>query len=125
MEKDKLTIIDLLKKINGNLESLSMKVERLIKTQESILERLPKVEKAISLEGVPLDVATLLSLPDHLRKSAMAISELKEATASQVAEKTERVRAAESDYLNQLVSQGHLKKKRKGHDVYFYIEEEE
>ena len=125
MEKDKLTIIDLLKKINGNLESLSMKVERLIKTQESVLERLPKVEKAISLEGVPLDVATLLSLPDHLRKSAMAISELKEATASQVAEKTERVRAAESDYLNQLVSQGHLKKKRKGHDVYFYIEEEE
>ena len=125
MEKDKLTIIDLLKKINDNLESLNMKVERLIKTQESVLERLPKVEKVISLEGVPLDVATLLSLPDHLRKSAMAISELKEATASQVAEKTERVRAAESDYLNQLVSQGHIKKKRKGHDVYFYIEEEE
>ena len=124
MEKDKLTITDLLKKINDNLESLNMKAERLINTQESVLERLPKVEKTISLEGIPLDVATLLSLPDHLRKSAMAISELKEATASQVAEKTERVRAAESDYLNQLVSQGHLKKKRKGHDVYFYIEEE-
>ncbi len=124
MDKEELTIIDLLKKINDNLESLSMKVDRLIKTQESVLERLPKKEKAVSLEEIPLDVATLLSLPDHLRKSAMAISELKEATASQVAEKTGRVRAAESDYLNQLVSQGHLKKKRKGHDVYFYIEEE-
>ena len=124
MEKEELNIIDLLKKINNNLESLSMKIERLIKTQESVLERLPKKEETISLEGIPLDVATLLSLPDHLRKSAMAISELKEATASQVSEKTGRVRAAESDYLNQLVSQGYLKKKRKGHDVYFYIEEE-
>ncbi len=123
MEKDP-KIIDLLKKINDNLESLCIKIDRLIKFNESILESIPKKEKAISLEGMPLDVATLLSLPDHLRKSAMVISELKEATASQVSEKTGRVRAAESDYLNQLVSQGYLKKKRKGHDVYFYIEEE-
>lgn len=123
MEKDP-KIIDLLKKINDNLESLCTKIDKLIKFNESVLESFPKKEKAISLEGIPLDVATLLSLPDHLRKSAMAISELKEATASQVSEKTGRVRAAESDYLNQLVSQGYLKKKRKGHDVYFYIEEE-
>lgn len=117
MTKEERNIIDLLKKINDNLISLNSKIDNFIQTQE------PE-EKSISLEGIPLDVATLLSLPDHLRKTAMTICELKEATASDVAEKTGRVRAAESDYLNQLVSQGHIKKKRKGHDVYFYISEE-
>ncbi|MCW3974861.1 MAG: transcriptional regulator [Candidatus Bathyarchaeota archaeon] len=117
MTKEERNIIDLLKKINDNLISLNSKIDNFIQTQE------PE-EKSISLEGIPLDVATLLSLPDHLRKTAMTICELKEATASDVAEKTGRVRAAESDYLNQLVSHGHIKKKRKGHDVYFYISEE-
>jgi len=124
MTDEELKIIELLKKINSNLESLSMKVEKLIEVQEDFLGRLGHKGKTLDLDEIPLDVATLLFLPDHLRKTALAISELKEATASEVSEKTGRVRAAESDYLNQLVSQGHLKKKRKGHDVYFYIEEE-
>ncbi len=118
MTNEDVAIIDLLKKINKNLEALNEKIDNILKTQE------PK-ENGLSLEGIPLDVATLLSLPDHLRKTAITICELKEATASEVAEKTGRVRAAESDYLNQLVSQGHVKKKRKGHDVYFYISEED
>ena len=124
MTDEDLKIIELLKKINSNLESLSRKVEKLIGVQEDFLEKLEYKDKTLNLDDIPLDVATLLYLPDHLRKTALAISELKEATASEVSEKTGRVRAAESDYLNQLVSQGHLKKKRKGHDVYFYIEEE-
>jgi len=69
-----------------------------------------------------LDVTTLLSLPDHLRKSAIALSSLGEATATDLSKETARVRAVESDYLNQLVSMGLIKKKRKGRDVYFYIE---
>jgi DNA-binding IclR family transcriptional regulator len=61
-------------------------------------------------------------LPDHLRKSALALTEVGEATATDISQKTGRVRAAESDYLNQLVTKGYVKKKRKSHDVYFYIE---
>ena len=124
MTSDELKIVELLKKINSNLESLSIKIDKLIEAQEDFLARLGHKGKTLDLDEMPLDVATLLYLPDHLRKTALAISELKEATATEVSEKTGRVRAAESDYLNQLVSQGHLKKKRKGHDVYFYIEEE-
>ncbi len=73
-------------------------------------------------ENLPLDVTTLLSLPDHLRKSALALASLSEATATDLSKETGRVRAVESDYLNQLVSMGLVKKKRKGRDVYFYIE---
>jgi len=68
----------------------------------------------------PLDVDALLSLPDHLRKTAIAVSTRGSATAKEAANDTGRTRAAESDYLNQLVKMGYLSKKRKGRTVYFY-----
>lgn len=72
----------------------------------------------------PLDVMTLLSMPDHLRKTAMTICRLGRATADEVAKQTRRARAVESAYLNQLVVMGYLKKERKGRKAYFYIDRE-
>lgn len=63
----------------------------------------------------------LLELPDNLRKTVMAVSELGEATAEEVAEKTTRIRNIESHYLNTLVQMDHLHKKRKGRKVYFTV----
>ncbi|TET65693.1 hypothetical protein E3J49_01030 [Candidatus Bathyarchaeota archaeon] len=73
----------------------------------------------------PLDVMTLLSMPDHLRKTAMTLCRLGRATAQEVAEQTHRARAVESSYLNQLVIMGHLKKERMGRKAYFYVEKED
>ncbi len=114
-------VVKLLQQMNNNIEKLNSKLDSLIDLQESVKDLLIP-EKKISYEGLPLDVATLLSLPDHLRKTALALTEVGEATATDISQKTGRVRAAESDYLNQLVSKGYVKKKRKSHDVYFYIE---
>jgi hypothetical protein len=112
--------VDLLRKLNRNLEVVSRKLDKLIEVERSGARfSRPTVEVP---EGTPLDVTTLLSLPDHLRKSALALSSLGEATATDLSKETSRVRAVESDYLNQLVSMGLIKKKRKGRDVYFYIE---
>jgi hypothetical protein len=61
----------------------------------------------------------LLELPDNLRKTFLAISELDEATAEEVASKTERTRNIESVYLNELVRAGYLGRKRKGKKVFF------
>ena len=79
-----------------------------------------------SNQGIPdaLDVMTLLSLPDHLRKTAVTICRLGNATADQVAEQTKRARAVESGYLNQLVLMGYLKKERRGRKAYFHVEKE-
>jgi len=74
------------------------------------------------LEGLPLSPSTLLALPDHLRKSAIIVCQLKEANAAEVAARSGRARAAESDYLNQLARMGILKKKRKGRESYFGVE---
>jgi len=111
-------IINILQEVNRNLEELNEKLERVVNLQETMISHSKPRE---NLENLPLDVATLLALPDHLRKTALAICKLGEATATDVSKETGRVRAAESDYLNQLVAMGHLKKKRKGRDVYFYI----
>ena len=114
-------IIDLLRKLNRNVEIVTKKLDRLIEVQRSTSGQIARPSISIP-ENLPLDVTTLLSLPDHLRKSALALANIGEATATDLSKETGRVRAVESDYLNQLVSMGYLKKKRKGRDVYFYVE---
>ncbi len=114
-------VVDLLRKLNRNVEIVSKKLDKLIEVERSTAGHFARPIVNVP-EGLPLDVTTLLSLPDHLRKSAIALSSLGEATATDLSKETARVRAVESDYLNQLVSMGLIKKKRKGRDVYFYIE---
>ncbi len=105
------------------LRAILVRIERALKETNEKLSIL--VENSIQGSSapapplLPLDVGTLLRLPDHLRKSAMAVFDLGEATAEQIGRKTGRTRAAESDYLNQLVRDHYLKKTRKSRDVYF------
>lgn len=104
---------------------MSRKIERLLKeirdTLRSLDRRINRLEVR-SYSVVPSFVpGTLLSLPEHLRKSMEAIATFGEATAQQLSEKTGRSRAAESDYLNQLMSRGFLKKQRRGKEVVFQV----
>ena len=110
--------IQLLEKIKESLDKLNEKMEIIIELQKQEPKNLP--------EQLPdaLDVMTLLSLPDHLRKTAITICKLGRATADEVAEQTKRARAVESAYLNQLVLMGYLKKERVGRKAYFYVERE-
>ena len=71
----------------------------------------------------PLDIMTLLSLPDHLRKTALTLIKLGRAVAEDVAKETGRARAIESAYLNQLVRMEYVWRKRVGKRVYFSVEE--
>jgi len=111
--------LQVLEKIKENLERLNEKMEVMIELQKH--ER--KKFQTLPSEA-PLDVMTLLSMPDHLRKTAMTVCRLGRATAEEIAQQTHRARAVESAYLNQLVIMGYLKKERKGRKAYFYIEKE-
>ncbi|NIR14558.1 MAG: transcriptional regulator [Desulfobacterales bacterium] len=106
-----------MEKIKDGLDQLNSKLDIMIEIQknENEAESIPDV----------LDVMTLLSLPDHLRKTAVTLCKLGEGTAEDVAEQTKRARAVESSYLNQLVLMGYLKKERRGRKAYFYAEEEQ
>jgi predicted transcriptional regulator len=78
-------------------------------------------KEAAVTSDTPLDVMTLLGMPDHLRKTAIVICRHEKATAEEIANQTKRARAVESSYLNQLVTMGYIKKQRKGRKAYFYI----
>jgi len=108
----------ILEKIRENLEQLNEKIDVMIEIQKHGQREIP--------DSLPeaLDVMTLLSLPDHLRKTAVALCKLEEATANDVAEQTKRARAVESGYLNQLVIMGYMKKERRGRKAYFFVNKE-
>jgi hypothetical protein len=108
--------LHVLEKIRENLERLNEKMEVMIELQKHGRKETPLIPDA------SLDVMTLLSMPDHLRKTAMTICRCGRATAEEVAEQTSRARAVESAYLNQLVIMGYLKKERKGRKAYFYAD---
>jgi hypothetical protein len=111
--------LQVLEKIRENLEKLNEKMEVMIELQKHDRKDLQK-----PLADAPLDVMTLLSMPDHLRKTAMTLCRLGRATAEEIAQQTQRARAVESAYSNQLVIMGYLKKERKGRKAYFYVERE-
>jgi hypothetical protein len=108
----------LLEKIRENLERLNEKIEVMIELQKHSRRDIQPIPET------PLDVMTLLSMPDHLRKTAMTVCRLGRATADEIAQQTHRARAVESAYLNQLVIMGHLKKERNGRKAYFFVERE-
>jgi len=108
-----------LEKIKESLEKLNEKMEVMIELQKH-----DKKDVVQMLPETPLDVMTLLSMPDHLRKTAMTLCRLGRATADEIAQQTHRARAVESAYLNQLVIMGYLKKERKGRKAYFYVDRE-
>jgi len=110
----------ILEKIKESLDRLNEKMDVFIDIQKHT----PRSNLDQSIPDV-LDVMTLLSLPDHLRKTAVALCKLGQATADEVAEQTKRARAVESGYLNQLMLMGYVKKERKGRKAYFYVEKEE
>jgi hypothetical protein len=108
-----------LEKIRDNLERLNEKVEVMIELQKH-----DRKDVQPTLTDAPLDVMTLLSMPDHLRKTAMTVCRLGRATAEEISEQTKRARAVESAYLNQLVIMRHLKKERNGRKAYFFVDRE-
>ncbi len=109
----------ILEKIRENLERLNEKMEVMIELQKHDHKDTPQ-----PLTDNTLDVMTLLSMPDHLRKTAMTVCRSGRATADEIAQQTLRARAVESAYLNQLVLMGYLKKERKGRKAYFYADRE-
>lgn len=108
--------LQILEKIRENLERLNEKMEVMIELQKHGKKDFQPLPDA------PLDVMTLLSMPDHLRKTAMTVCRLGRATADEVAQQTKRARAVESAYLNQLVIMGYMKKERKGRKAFFYVD---
>jgi hypothetical protein len=115
-------LVEKLKKMNEKLDSIVEVNTKILKTQEEFLQRVTNKNYPSKDTMLEPDAMALLSLPASLRKTAMVLYKLNEATAEDLANETKRLRAVESASANQLVRMGYLKKKREGRKVYFYIE---
>ena len=73
--------LNVLEKIEESLEKLNEKMEVMIEIQKNGGEN---QKPTIGLPDASLDVMTLLSMPDHLRKTAMSICRCGRATAEEI-----------------------------------------
>jgi hypothetical protein len=129
-ENELLSAIERVEKELGSMKSL---LEQVISYQQELMERSKGGKYTIGATATEeenptedgLDVGILLRLPDHLRKTMLALAKLIEGRADEVSEITGRARAIESGYLNQLVRLGYVKKIRRKHQIYFAISEGE
>ena len=117
---------ELLRHVRMFHEEMRNIVENQVKILAILSEILSRIESNQSRADVGsdvMDVMGLILLPDHLRKTVVALTRYGEATADDVARITGRARPLESSYLNQLVRMKHLMKRKRGRKVYFSIRE--
>ena len=113
--------------LEKELKAISSKLDKIVELLEAIRKGLPLSYRKVAEVGDALstgiiDAVTLLSVPDHLRRTLVALAKLGgEATSEDVANATGRARAVESAYLNQLATLGYVIKERRGRKVYFII----
>jgi predicted transcriptional regulator len=93
------------------------------KRLQQIEEKLDKLMEEFELFKRSIDIPTenksVLDLPKHLQTTFLTLHSLKSATAGMIATKTNKARAVESSYLNQLVRLGYISKRRNGRKVIF------
>lgn len=111
-----------------NDKTLTQIVERLIKLEEALqhvkqrvdqLETSQPILRSRQVESTMIQELDLMNLPDNLRRTMIAVVNLKEATPEEVAEVTNRTRGLENIYLNQLEMLGYIEKTKKGRRVYY------
>ena len=99
-------------------------LDKIFQEMMHIRYRLDDLEKSFSgWNPQPLEVSDtkLLSLPDHLRRTYMIVTERGECDATVVSNLTGRCRAVESNYLNQLARMGWLDKRRISKTIRFRL----
>jgi len=100
-------------------------VWRFIRQELKVIhQRLDGITAMLSRKEQPVKVENpgrLLQLKDHQRRTYLVVCELGEATATDVAVKTGRCRAMESEHLNRLVERGFLRRFTRGREVVFCV----
>ncbi|HID26692.1 MAG TPA: transcriptional regulator [Methanosarcinales archaeon] len=117
------SIKEQLEEILERLKEINDKLDRIITVQIKTGTFSGKTLSA--LEENPSYAMVLLELPDHLRKTLLALIERGTATAEDISKVTNRERAVESSYLNQLARMDYLDKRRDGKKVYFSLKTED
>lgn len=109
-------------RLNQKFDSVIEYSGKMLKAQEEFLQKTTKQNHTDETMKLEPDIMSLLSLPNALKKTVIALYKLGDATAEDLARETKRLRPVESSAANQLVRMGFLRKRREGRKVVFYIE---
>jgi len=110
---DRLT--EEIKRFRAESEEGNDSVCRLLQSIRQNIAPVDRVAFGLSLKEV-------LALPKQLFQTFVTLNKLGgRATASEIAENTEKRRAVESGYLNQLLLMGYVQKERDGRKVVFTV----
>lgn len=107
--------------LTEDLEKRLMRVEERLDMLERLLTNIGITGEHTSTREMSPSVKDLLSLPDALRRTLLALQSLGEATAEEVAHKTERTRSIETVYLNQLCRLNFVTRKRMGRKIHYKV----
>ena len=113
---------EMFNRLNDKIDIIIESNDKILHFNEELLQKIGNQDSKKENMRIEPDTMALLSLPSALRKTAMVLYRLEQATADELANETKRLRAVESAAANELVRMGYIKKKRIGRDVYFYIE---
>jgi len=98
--------------------------DSILREMREIRYRLDDIEQSISRwkpKPVEVSESELLLLPDHLRKTYLAVVSKGECSATGASNLTGRCRAVESNYLNQLARSGWIVKQRSLKEIHFLV----
>jgi DNA-binding transcriptional ArsR family regulator len=98
--------------------------DQLFREIREIRYRLDDIESTFSnWNPSPSEISTseLFLLPDHLRKTYIAVATKGECNATRASNLTARCRAVESNHLNQLTRMGWLTKRRESKTIYYRL----
>ncbi|MCG7849646.1 MAG: hypothetical protein MIO93_10770, partial [ANME-2 cluster archaeon] len=104
--KDEKEMIDFLNDLTDRLEAIESRISNIESRFNPVIED---------------KMALFLTVPDTIRKSLFAVSQLGNCNADEVSEVTKRHRSIENKYLNELVRSGWLQKKRNGKKIYYSL----
>jgi len=98
-----------------HIEDQLKEIKESLKRIESRLDELSNDESKSSFTDI------CLSLPDHLRSTYMALHNNGPSDATDISKVTNKARAVESSYLNQLLRMGLITKSRSWHKAIFKL----
>jgi hypothetical protein len=94
-------------------------------TEKNVIERLYSIPGLnygdSSPENKHLDAISILSLPNHLRKTALAIHKVSKGNPSKISKITGNNHNVESNNLEELVDMGYLRKKGTELEIYYEL----
>jgi len=111
--------------LHSEIKELKSEIVSISKTVDDYIQKDIKISIDSRIKDISTGLDLLTNIPTHLRRTFEMIytqGGKKGLSAKEVADRTQKSRSLESDYLNQLVDLGYILKAKDGKSVFFFYD---